>query len=331
MPDNKYIIITTINPKSDAIIKFEKFRDWRIVVVGDEKSHYIDSSERLCFLSLDDQSQLGFNYTPHSPLNHYARKNIGYLYAIRQGANIIFDTDDDNIPFEEWEVIPFSCNTTFKNASQYLNVYKYFTDEFIWPRGFPINQILYEKEKHYKIEKTEYRDIGVWQGLVNGDPDVDSLYRLLLNKNVTFEHKDPIYLPKGSFSPINSQNTVWTKKFFPLMYLPGTCSFRFTDILRGYIAQKILWEYNSFAGFFSPLVYQIRNFHDPLQDFMDEINMFKIVNKLINILNNTDLGDDIYQNIFDVYKMLVEHKVVSKMELYKLESWITDVNNVIKL
>lgn len=30
------------------------------------------------------------------PWNHFGRKNIGYLYAILHGANIIWDFDDDN-------------------------------------------------------------------------------------------------------------------------------------------------------------------------------------------------------------------------------------------
>ena len=32
---NKYIVITTINPKSEGIVKFESLVDWEIVLVGD--------------------------------------------------------------------------------------------------------------------------------------------------------------------------------------------------------------------------------------------------------------------------------------------------------
>ena len=38
----------------------------------------------------------------------------------------------------------------------------------------------------------------------------------------------------------NSQNTLWFKKIFPLMYLPVTCSMRCTDIWRSLIALRIL-------------------------------------------------------------------------------------------
>ena len=43
-----------------------------------------------------------------------------------------------------------------------------------------------------------------------------------------------------AFSPINSQNTIWSKILFPLMYLPVTCTMRATDIWRGLIALNII-------------------------------------------------------------------------------------------
>ena len=34
--------------------------------------------------------------TDQLPWNHFGRKNLGYLYAIQHGADVIFDFDDDN-------------------------------------------------------------------------------------------------------------------------------------------------------------------------------------------------------------------------------------------
>ncbi|VDM75263.1 unnamed protein product [Strongylus vulgaris] len=42
---------------------------------------------------------LGFRLLSVSPENSYTRKNIGYLYAIKNGAKWIYDTDDDNKPY----------------------------------------------------------------------------------------------------------------------------------------------------------------------------------------------------------------------------------------
>ena len=45
----------------------------------------------------DDQIDMKLEFVDHLPWNSFGRKNIGYLFAISQGAKIIFDFDDDNI------------------------------------------------------------------------------------------------------------------------------------------------------------------------------------------------------------------------------------------
>ena len=52
---------------------------------------------RLVFLSYEDQVKMSSNLVKRLPWNSFGRKNIGYLYAIAQGAKVIFDFDDDNI------------------------------------------------------------------------------------------------------------------------------------------------------------------------------------------------------------------------------------------
>lgn len=51
-------------------------------------------------IHLDVEQQLKLNYrvTRLLKLNSYARKTIGFLYAIQHGAKIIYETDDDNSP-----------------------------------------------------------------------------------------------------------------------------------------------------------------------------------------------------------------------------------------
>jgi len=83
---HQYIIITTINPKSKSIVEFEKKNDWKMIIVGDKKSVPISSSKNLTFLSIDDQKKTGFEFEKICPFNHYTRKNIGYLYAIKNDA-----------------------------------------------------------------------------------------------------------------------------------------------------------------------------------------------------------------------------------------------------
>ena len=45
----------------------------------------------------DTQRRMNLSLVNNLPWNSFGRKNIGYLYAISQGAEVIFDFDDDNV------------------------------------------------------------------------------------------------------------------------------------------------------------------------------------------------------------------------------------------
>ena len=53
--------------------------------------------DNIIFLSEKDQINMNLTFTRQLPWNSFGRKNVGYIYAISQGAKVIFDFDDDNI------------------------------------------------------------------------------------------------------------------------------------------------------------------------------------------------------------------------------------------
>ena len=179
-----HVIITTINEKSKAIEQYELKEDVKILLIGDKKSHLIESNDKLIYLSIEDQKSLGFKIVEKCPFNHYARKNIGYLYALEQGAEFIYDTDDDNIPYNNWSFPAFVCDKQISSNNKYCNTYSHFSDEFVWPRGFPLDEI--HSSNDFKIENTK-KEIGVWQGMADINPDVDAIYRLVFNKEIKIE------------------------------------------------------------------------------------------------------------------------------------------------
>lgn len=65
------------------------------MVVGDSKTPNDWSWPNVTYLSVEDQDQLGYRIAKYIPLDHYARKNIGYLFAIANGAKTIYETNDD--------------------------------------------------------------------------------------------------------------------------------------------------------------------------------------------------------------------------------------------
>ena len=96
-------------------------------------------------MDVDTQEELGYRIFRRTPFNHYARKNIGYLYAIGQGAELIADVDDDNIPYSDWDrqsLSEMACLPAITSRdSQYLQAVH---SANIWPRGLPLEAILDE-------------------------------------------------------------------------------------------------------------------------------------------------------------------------------------------
>jgi hypothetical protein len=329
------VIITTISDDKNNILK--KIRSLclknnsKLILIGDKKSPKKFSLGDAKFISVELQTKLNYNLIKYLPFNSYSRKNIGYLEAIKNGFNIIIDTDDDNIPYDNFFKIRnhFTKVNVLKNKN-WINVYKYFTNENIWPRGFNLSKILNQK-KFYNYKKLN--NVYIEQRLADMNPDVDAIYRLTSKLPIYFNKGNDVAILKKTYCPFNSQNTIWKKKAFPLLYLPSYCSFRMTDIYRSFVAQRICSEYNWPILFSNSSVYQKRNYHDLLKDFNDEVVGYLNIGKLVEILFNIKLKkgyDNIYNNIIKCYKQLAKYNFVKKKEIILVKSFMNDLINISK-
>ena len=104
----KFIVITSIFEPTEAVKRFACLEEWQVVVVGDKKSPPDWRCDNVIFLSPETQETLRYGIIKLLPWNHYCRKMVGYLYAIENRAEVIVDTDDDNIPLEDWGILPFN-------------------------------------------------------------------------------------------------------------------------------------------------------------------------------------------------------------------------------
>lgn len=325
----KYIVITSINDPTEAIRKFAKRSGYHLIVVGDLKSPPDFNLKGCQFMSIKDQEASVFAIAQKLPYNHYCRKMIGYLEAIRNGADYIIDTDDDNIPYSDWSFPELQGNfeKTQENLG-FINIYQLFTQKKIWPRGLPLSKIksIFNFEDNLKNIPC---NIGIWQGLADEDPDVDAIYRLVDDSPCFFINREPVVCGKGTISPFNTQNTLIRKELFPLLYLPATVTFRYTDILRGLVAQPIMWLYNYELGFVKATVKQKRNPHDYFKDFLAEIPMYQQCEQVIElVLNSISNNDSIETNLYNVYKSLLKKKFVLKKEIITLEAWLEDLEKM---
>jgi len=325
----RFIVVTTINNITEAINKFSKENEWSLLLVSDKKTPKIVSDEsNITVLDIIWQEKANYEFTKYCPYNHYSRKNIGYIYAILNGATEILDTDDDNIPYENWYE---NFNLTEKRCDvvagpKYINIYSLFTDKYVWPRGFPLDKI--KKQGKIQFEISQEKQVAIIQGLADEDPDVDAIYRMIDGEVVFFNKRSPVILNNNFYCPFNSQNTLWFKEAFVYLYLPVSVSFRFTDILRGYIAQRGIWELDRNLAFVSPSVYQKRNEHSLMKDFSDEIECYLNVEKVVSILDSLSLTGIPTNDIRTIYEELYNNNIVQEIELKALEAWIRDLDQI---
>lgn len=329
---NKSIIITSIFEATEAVKVFSQLKGYNLIVIGDKKSPENWHCENTTYLSINEQLKLDLQIIKILPYNHYSRKMIGYLLAIQRQADYIIDTDDDNIPKENWDFPQF--NKAFDCISEdngFVNIYQLFTKQKIWPRGLPLNLI---NTKYNFSELISFKDcnVGIWQGLADEDPDVDAIYRLTNDTPCYFEKRDPVVLSKGTISPFNTQNTIIRKELFPLLYLPTYVTFRFTDILRGLVAQPIMWLYDYQLGFIDATVIQKRNPHDYMKDFISEIPMYQHCERIIELVTNSiSISDSIETNLYNAYKSLLNENIVCEKEMITLEAWLKDIASQINV
>jgi hypothetical protein len=333
----KTLIITSIaNDKHPILNQFAidcKNKNIDYIVIGDTKSPAEFQLEGCDFWSVDRQQTLPFDLAKITPTRHYSRKNLGYLLAIKNGSDELVETDDDNIPREEfWSPKQREVKShVFENAG-WVNVYHYFTKNMIWPRGFPLEE-LQKKQIDLSTLKMEAVNCPIQQGLADENPDVDAVYRLTYPLPLNFELKERLALGKNAWSPFNSQNTYWFKEAFALMYLPSYCSFRMTDIWRSYVAQRIAWECGWSILYHEPTVWQERNEHNLMKDFEDEIpgysNNFNICKELQGLTLKSGQAN-ICENLIICYQKLIHINVIGKEEMALLKAWISDISKLLK-
>ncbi len=227
---DKWIVVTTIQYPTRQLERMAKMKDWQLVVVGDKKTPQDWNLENCIYLSPETQLQLGYSLASLLPWNHYSRKNIGYLYAIEHGAHIMYDTDDDNEPIDDLAPCPQEQKLPVMSSGELsANIYKYFNRPDIWPRGYPLETITNNNDFHLLDNKL--CSIGIEQGIVNNDPDLDAIYRLVHpnSSNIFFNKKPTIALEKNIFFPTNSQNTFFHIHAFFTLYIQSTLTKRVSD------------------------------------------------------------------------------------------------------
>jgi hypothetical protein len=276
----KIIVTTTINPPTQALLKYSLLKDWKLIVVGDLKTPHKDFIKLKNIIYLDPRSQDKISKKLSSVIgwNCIQRRNIGFFLAYKMGADIIASVDDDNIPLKNWGknlLVNKHVNVRiFSEKNRFFDPLSVTEHKKIWHRGFPV-QLLHKRDPNF-IGKQKIFCL-VQADLWNGDPDIDAICRIANNPEIKFKK----FLPYSTnqLTPFNSQNTFISGKFikyFPMLPFVG----RMDDIWGAYYMQFKLNKKKPFIVYNNASVYQKRNKHNLINDLKNEIIGYDYTMKL---------------------------------------------------
>ena len=320
-------VVTTIFPMSSSIrVALSKMC---VVVVADLKTPpYNSSSDCLVFLSVADQKNLPYNIVELLPLNHFGRKNIGYLYAIHHGAERIYDFDDDN-EITKFGVLERFLSDAFMTREMVsitqtaiINPYNFFSSTGVWARGFPLHLVKQSRNPTY-YQSPVPETVCAIQSLADAEPDVDAVWRMVGEPYpLTFGANEKLLaVPPSSMAPFNAQATMWLRKGFSGLLLPITVHGRVSDIWRSYFLMR-----GCTVLFSEAWVTQTRNAHDYLADFQSEQPLYLQSEAIATHLLQTR-----YTDLTSTYIAMWEHNIIQHEDVKLAMAWSYDMRRFIRV
>lgn len=244
------------------------------------------------------------------PWNSIQRRNVGYLIAAEQGAEIIVSIDDDNYVGEDAFVDAHRIIGTTReldivqSSNGWFNVCAMLQtqpDVEIVPRGF-LQSLRLATPQLTRQRRTG--KVAINAGLWLGDPDVDAASRLVAPAQVIGPAADvsfPVALAPGTMCPFNSQNTAFDVRLLPCIYLivmggryRGMTLGRYDDIWMSYFAKHLLDHMGDVVTFGGPFVHQRRNPHDVLEDLAGEVPGMMLSEIIVKALQTVEIHESSY-------------------------------------
>lgn len=285
------VIGTTINGEAgylpfDLLAAKSKFSDVAFTIAGDVNAKPFDSSQFQCRIEyLEPKDQERFASSAPIGWKTPRRRPIAWLRAIELKPDVILSVDDDNIPpddyFHTWHTVlttPATRIATPLAGAKPPVWHNYLRSSDapieLYPRGFPIP---FRGPAATAIQAArrpiEPEEIGLYQGISLGDPDIDSLTRMVFPTRMPLSLiGEKNYCLRDVWSPYNMQSTAYRPILFGLPIL-FPHNGRFDDIYASFAFQKLLFNNRKYAHIGDPINQQNRGIRDTLKlDFPEEIH-----------------------------------------------------------
>ncbi|MBN2473990.1 MAG: hypothetical protein JXB62_05250 [Pirellulales bacterium] len=240
------------------------------------------------------------------------RRNVGYLQAVLDGAEVIISVDDDNFMTDD-DFIGHHLAVgrqvevpVVSHPSGWWNVCQRLVSDpprRFYHRGYPKSRQDWRTGDH-AVRPANVRVIanaGLWLGV----PDVDATAHIEEPIHVTalapIDGRRACGLAPGTWCPMSSENAAFDASALPAMYLPvmqdlirGHSIGRMDDIWMSYFLRAIADGRGETVLYGPPLVVQKRNPHNHVADLAAELPGYLLTERLIEYLRQFATAETTY-------------------------------------
>lgn len=306
-----------------------------VVVVGDRKTPaeaaaYLEKLDgahraRIRYIDVDAQKKLLRNWPALDQVirwNCIQRRNVGYLQAALDGAEVIIAFDDDNFVTDDDYIGSHLVvgreveMPVVRHASGWWNVCERLECDpprSFYHRGYPKSRQDFTTGGH-ETRSEEVR-VAVNAGLWLRNPDVDATANIEEPLNVVsmrpVDGSPRCALGPGTWCPFNSQNTAFDVSTLPAMYLVmmldslrGYRIGRLDDIWMSYFIRAIGDRLGQSVVYGDPLVIQDRNPHDFVVDLSQELGGYVLTETIVRYLRDFETTETTWAG---AYLDLIHH------------------------
>jgi hypothetical protein len=306
-----------------------------VIVVGDRKTpaetaEYLrelsrQTAAKITYMDVEMQKKMLRRWPALDVVLRYnciQRRNVGYLQAALDGAEVIIAADDDNFVTDEDYLSPhMRVGKPLKvpvvsHASGWWNVCQRLLCDpprRFYHRGYPKSRQDFGPNVP-QIETAQVKPV-VNAGLWLRNPDVDATANI--EEPIRVVDMAPIAgdrtcaLAPGTWCPFNSQNTAFDIATLPAMYLVVMLDYmrgyrvgRLDDIWMSYFIRAIADQLGDVVLYGPPLVAQHRNPHNYVRDMAEELGGYILTEKIVEYLRSFRTGE---RNYLGAYLDLTYH------------------------
>ena len=321
------------------IDNFVAYDGLQVLVIGNHKQAPKCTNENIVYFNenYEEIVNLTSELSIHDSSNR--KKLIGYLYAIKNGAKYIYETESDIVLSKHLkECFHFNKTVyglTLNNTKvPYFNPYEHFGQPNIWPRGL-FEGVLNDNIGNEYLN-SEHKTAIVQHGMVNGNPDVDGIFRLTKEKSYKsfyayFDPNAPPFdLSRSVLAPYPSSNTLYHYQAFWSFYLAKSVPERYRDIYRSYWAQRLMWLIDGSVAFRGPFATQLKDYNEHyLKSYEEDQRYHPKLLKLIQFLKEWNCWElNFYDCVVDLTTEMAAKEFWSSEEIDRVKEWINNLNKL---